>query len=785
MSSRALRKAQREREEAETLKRLEQEAQALEAEEDDEEEDEPVPVKQKSAFELLQEQEEAEEEAEEDEQDDGEDTIPDEPVAAAPKSTTGTNKKKKRKKKKGKKADDTKDNAQTGAELDEIDAALKELSTNGNGSQQHTTAAGVDHTLNEANRLLAVDTSHLHAANEMRRLFGRAALEADREDGAAPRHGMGGGNRRQQRQQVGLREALRGGHRQDGRSGLSAMALRRNIFIQGKEDWPQATSGGLGMEVEEKRADGTILYKFVHNTSYQDVQSQFETCVASMDPQRMIVLLQHNPYHISTLLQVSEIAKQERDFTTAGDLLERALFSFGRAVHSTFAKTLADGKARLDFRRPENRDFWLASWRYMQNLTMRATYRTVYEWTKMLLSLSPQDDPYALWLVLDQYALRSKEHLDYVNISRNVLFTPVHEGMPNVQLSQALAECTAGNRSKGQQLLFSVVGKYPWFVARLMHELNIDAPPAVWGKEAGSTKEKLYAELYATRAKDLWNTPEHTELLLEIASAVPAETPSAPTDSSEITPNIARHVLLSDTPALIALVPREYTSQLESSSDPLPPFDSIVSYHLEQRTQQQPPRSGPASARNQQQQEQAVLAAIRQALARMPQQEDPQYAETHSVARFFRDLFPWYNQRYPRIHDGEEDENEEAEEEDEEEQPPATAEEMMTQVREAGRENAFEEYARRFIRLRGGEQPELDVQRVFRMLTQGAPLEPEIPGLGALELRQFEEMLGNAGLDLGQVVRHDEQRMNGADDDHDDDDSDDGDDGFEMPGGFR
>ena len=64
------------------------------------------------------------------------------------------------------------------------------------------------------------------------------------------------------------------------------------------------------MEIVEKNADGTVEYRYVHNRAYQDVQSQFESCVASMDPNRLVVLLQHNPYHISTLLQVSEIAKQ-------------------------------------------------------------------------------------------------------------------------------------------------------------------------------------------------------------------------------------------------------------------------------------------------------------------------------------------------------------------------------------------------------------------------------------------------------------------------------------------
>ena len=48
------------------------------------------------------------------------------------------------------------------------------------------------------------------------------------------------------------------------------------------------------MEIVEKRADGTVEYKFVHNRMYQDVQRQFSVCVASMDPERMIALLQHN-----------------------------------------------------------------------------------------------------------------------------------------------------------------------------------------------------------------------------------------------------------------------------------------------------------------------------------------------------------------------------------------------------------------------------------------------------------------------------------------------------------
>ena len=89
--------------------------------------------------------------------------------------------------------------------------------------------------------------------------------------------------------------------------GLKGLALKRNPLIMGKEEWPQATSGGLGMELVEKMEDGTIEYRFVHNTIYQDVQRQFETCVASMDPQRMISMLQF--HRNSPFLLLSELAK--------------------------------------------------------------------------------------------------------------------------------------------------------------------------------------------------------------------------------------------------------------------------------------------------------------------------------------------------------------------------------------------------------------------------------------------------------------------------------------------
>lgn len=409
MSSRALRRAQRELEEK---KQLEQLKQKNASEEGSEDEDEAAlgskPAAKPSLFAMLgdagddDDEDDEENEVEEEEQSAGSVKKGETQVTPSPKPS----KKGKKKKKKGKAKSSTQapnktsTTTETVPGLDEIDQALLALNlgTGGKSSSDDQPTSVASEEMQQLFSALSIDTTHLHAANEMRKLFGRAAVQGH-DDEPPPRN---------RRQQGGIAAAAAGRNQPGGRN-LASLGLRRNIFIQGKEEWPRATLGGLGMEVVEKREDGTVEYRFVHNTSYQAVQQQFETCVASMDPERMVQLMHFNHYHISTLLQVSEIAKQQRDNATSGELLERALFAFGRAVHSTFAHNLSQGKARLDFRRPENREFWLAVWRYIATLGIRATWRTSFEWAKLLISLSPESDPYCIRLIIDQLALRGRE----------------------------------------------------------------------------------------------------------------------------------------------------------------------------------------------------------------------------------------------------------------------------------------------------------------------------------------------------------------------------------------
>lgn len=280
---------------------------------------------------------------------------------------------------------------------------------------------------------------------------------------------------------------------------------------------------------------------------------------------------------------MSEIAKQQGDHSVSGDLLERALFSFGRSVHSSFHTALAEGKARLDFRRPENREFWLAAWRYIGSLGQRGTWRTAYEWAKLLLSLDPEEDPYCITLILDQLAIRGNQAEHYIKLAetRATLFENGRHP-PNVQITLAIAQFKMNRAKECRETLHVAVREYPWIFERLFKELNIDhLPRSVWGKAPRTAHEKLECEAYVIRAKDIWNTPELISLLVEVAETTDGE-PLLPLTDKSISPNEARHTMLSNIPSLISILPRSFTAKHTSAFDPVPPSENLLSYGFDE-----------------------------------------------------------------------------------------------------------------------------------------------------------------------------------------------------------
>jgi tetratricopeptide (TPR) repeat protein len=576
MSSRALRKVQKEQELEKQLAAV-REAEAAQAEQDEESEEEVVQPPQKkplNAFNML-------DGMDDDEEDDEEDPEPTETKQTVEsKSIPSQPSRSKKKKKKAKKKDKGKaesSNPTTNSDMDEIDRALKELLIkNHQNTEVDAPMTAYDVWLKEATKLLAIDTKNLNPVNEMKSLFGNIALEGTSSPARNPR-------RREQEQAheggMDLGTAL-SGRQCEGTQGkeLGPLAHRRNVFMQGREEWPGATSGGLSMDYEKDESSLEKRYHIMHDKYYQETQIMFMQCVQTMEPQNLIALLRRKPYHIATLLQVSEIAKVQGDHFVSGDLIERALFNFGRSVHSTFGVAVKEGTARLTFSKPANRELYLSIWRYIRNLEQRGTWKTAFEWAKVLLQLEPAKDPYGVTLMIDQLALRGRQHVAFIEMCGDSAYGEMWNHLPNIQISLALAHQRNKEPTEARRSLAIAIQKYPYILSELAKSLDIDPlPRSLWGKLPSTDAETLYTQLYVTRAKDLWNTPELTSLLVEVAETLDHYktfiNASRRAPKLEISLEEARHVLLLEIPALIGLLPRKFTNMRTSMSDPLPPPD--------------------------------------------------------------------------------------------------------------------------------------------------------------------------------------------------------------------
>ena len=189
-------------------------------------------------------------------------------------------------------------------------------------------------------------------------------------------------------------------------------------------------------------------------------------------------------------------------------------------------------------------------------------------------------------LIIDQLAIRGGQFERFVNLvstPSSVIYWG--QGLPNIEMSLALALYKLRQTEEAEQTLREAALKWPWMFSRLCKELDIEPiPKSVWGLQTKNPNEDLLASIYAIRAKDIWNTPDGLSFLKDVLNSMeerpknlrdPFLEPSEPEMF-----NLARHILLSENPALISLIPRWVTERAGSSSDPLPPSDDLPSYNL-------------------------------------------------------------------------------------------------------------------------------------------------------------------------------------------------------------
>ncbi|KZO93809.1 DUF654-domain-containing protein [Calocera viscosa TUFC12733] len=498
---------------------------------------------------------------------------------------------------------------------DEIDIALAEIAkkygdvrgpasgSKSEASQGHTTTAGT-----RIRALLSVSYKDLDPSVELRRFFGSRVIQQNQP---APnrRHGP---------------------------------VLRSRLTKPGPNWPPQNVRQGIEMrelareEVQDlvrrrrlEKGDASVGGKWwtaVHSRAYKSVQQQFLQAVQSHDPNSLMALLQVYPWHVDTLLQLSNVATHQGDLTLASEFIERALFGFERCFVPAF--NLSTGTARLDFDRIENRPFFMALSKHLAHLQRRGCPRTAFEFARLLLALDPVGDPHGASLWLDYLAIKAgqgqflldmweewdaarhgfvdiwdqwnapsygrelNEDADLLNF----------EFLPGWWYARALAQYDSetargdAEHEMSSSWLRYAIHQFPMVVPVLADKAGIALSNEVRAHKAfqiqvgyysdNSSTAHLLAHLYAQRSNSLWkNAPYSTWFASAVLSCLvhldPPSHAREPETQMQKHPTplwICRHIIVADLNSLITFLPPAVTRDIGMGYDPLPPATSVSAY---------------------------------------------------------------------------------------------------------------------------------------------------------------------------------------------------------------
>ncbi|XP_059211633.1 transcription factor 25 [Centropristis striata] len=476
-----------------------------------------------------------------------------------------------KKKKKKKKTKVTSEDGQDAVPDDNIDLLLRNLEQSNGLSLQNEDCGGSDRRA-----VLHVEHRNLNPETELKRYFGARAVQGDQRP-------------RQRNRQF----------------------HRSTWMTNPKDSWPRFSRPGISMTLLQSK-DGIQYFTFEHSRDYQQVQFKFLDAVESMDPNNIVALLQLNPYHIDSLLQLSDVCRIQEDQEMARDLIERALYSFECAFHPLFS--LTSGNSRLDYLRPENRAFYLALYKHMMFLEKRGCPRTALEYCKLILSLDPDSDPLCMLLLIDFLTLRCREYQGLLQLHQDWEEHRNLSQLPNFAFSTALChfhlsqqedvdpEESDKQRHKADLLLQNALIMFPGVLIPLLDLCTVQPDATVtshafFGPKSQIGQPPALAELtalYVGRTHSLWREAAVMLWLEESVKEVLRRVDAKDTlvedcqnkrkQRYQSAPrNIHRHVLLSEIKEATSSLPLEVTSQPVMGFDPLPPLDSVMSYTRPER----------------------------------------------------------------------------------------------------------------------------------------------------------------------------------------------------------
>ncbi|KAK5642561.1 hypothetical protein RI129_008728 [Pyrocoelia pectoralis] len=475
---------------------------------------------------------------------------------------------KKKKKKKSGKHSNIQRSSEDNAEVDEVERSVREVNRL-LGEQCVPVAASLrpEKAPPIKKGVLNIHHKYLNPNNELKRIFGSKIIQSEHK------------------------RKLRGsrGH------------VRTTWLVASKDNWPQAAKLGLSMSLQETKPGGIHYFAYEHSQTYRQIQTKFLEAVESLNPDNIVAIINEHPFHVDALIQLSELCKLSEDLAMAAELVERSLYSLECSFHPLF--NVAQGNCRLDYRRQENRVLFITLFKHLLFVAGRACYRTALELCKLLLSLDPDEDPLAVKLVIDFYALRSKEYVWLIDFFVEWEMTKNLSQLPNFAYSTAIAyfHISEEDTQKADSLLQEALLMFPAVLVALLDKCSVQVDNRVskhyyFGQTAVVKQSPALNQLvllYVNRSYHVWKESDllpwlqrNVHKVLDMIDEDPTivkdyEFKRSRRYQGPLPRTICRHILLSDVKG-VAPVMEDFSGPV-LSFDPLPPLDSINIYEKPKR----------------------------------------------------------------------------------------------------------------------------------------------------------------------------------------------------------
>lgn len=278
----------------------------------------------------------------------------------------------------------------------------------------------------------------------------------------------------------------------------------------------------LEAKVEKELRLGVRYFQFnkIHSVQDRVANTRFyASVVMTPDPDSLMQLLQQHPYHEETLLQVAMVMlRQGGDKSVSNALVEKCLFVFDRSLHKRFHELLSEannGLIRLPYEGFVNRQFYLCVFRYIINLGERSMFYTALHYCKFLLSFCPTDDPLGVRYFIDFYAILSEEFEYLTKLVESPLVTTYRRWLtPGLAFSSALAYLHLGDTANAKKRLKIAYDLYPYTSYQLLETVGRAEYIGVKESDLPVNKEiNLAGQTYLVRAAAVWKDLAHIQFL--------------------------------------------------------------------------------------------------------------------------------------------------------------------------------------------------------------------------------------------------------------------------------